>query len=313
MKCPTNFLTGANSNKISAAIQRKEPFIDLTVREFMKAIPIAAIRNMGCLPTIRLKQESNLKIDTHGQMEGSGFSIATYYENHIGIKYPVDETYSPSFIQALIHINGTMPYPPTATEYDPDNKHYPYTVDTFSNISNYLSADKNRRIVLSPDSAKINGIPNMVVSFSTAENPYLSGTYDSNNFHVVCLGVTNPLEAIRIVEEIVPQVEKFREENPDCFMTDAKPFGYPLAQEPLSRKTLEITTEGAPVRIVENEDPYFMDPSVDAGQEFPPQTYVSESVLTKAAETEDTLAGSGLTLSEQILARISTQNDDQAQ
>ena len=228
MKSNPELYTGSKLKKIAFAKRTKQPSVELTIQEFMKAIPVAYIRENGCLPTIRLKQEGNLKIDTRGQMEGSGFSIAAYYENGNGMKVPVEETYGTSFIQALIKLNGPMPYPPTATEYDPDNKHYPYTEDIFKNVSTYLAGDKDRRIVISPDPAKINGKPNMVVSFATAENPYLSGTYDSNSFHVVCLGVTNVLEALRITEEILPQVELFRAENPDIFMTDAKPFGYPI-------------------------------------------------------------------------------------
>ncbi len=315
MKSNPELYTGSKSKKIAFAKKTKQPAIDLTIQEFMKAIPVAYIRENGCLPTVRLKQEANLKIDTRGQMEGSGFSIAAYYENGNGMKVPVDEAYGISFIETLIKINGSMPYPTTATEYDPENKFYPYTEDIFSNITGYLSTDKDRRIVISPDPAKINGKPNMVVSFSTADNPYLSGTYDNNSFHVVCLGVTNVLEALRITEEILPQVEQFRAENPDCFLTDAKPFGYPLTQEPLSSKNIDPLTF---------DDDSYMPEEYDIGHELAEAerlgkiseyissetvSYVPIETLETAQKAETSLVESGFKLSTMSVGSSLTQDD----
>lgn len=240
MKCNTEFFTGSNSKKINFAKKMNQPHIDLSIQEFMKAITVAYIRNNDCLPAIRFKQEVNLKTDTKGEMKGTGFSIASYYENSQGMKVPVDEAYGKTFIEALIKANGSMPYPPTVSEYDPDNKFYPYTEDIFTNISTYLLQDKDRRITISPDPAKINGKPNMVISFSTVDTPYLNGGYDNNNFHVICLGVTNVLEALKIAEKTLPEIEQFRASHPDCFITDAAPFGYPLTKEPLTTKELHV-------------------------------------------------------------------------
>ena len=295
MKVPIKFLTGTNSSKIAYFKKvNKENVdsaeIDLNIKEFFKAVTVAYIRDNGCLPTIRLKQEVDLGLATKGEKQGQGFSVGTYYENCNGMKVPIDETFGHTIIRALTHINSALPYPVDGTTiYTSDNPYYPYTSEAFVNTERYLLANKDRRITIAPDVAKLNGMPNMVITLSNIDTHAPSGSYDPSSFHVICLGVTNPLDALLITDEILPQIEQLQESDPTCFCTDANVFDFSLKEKYLNLLNAKTGTNVANFQPVE-----YMDPSVDAGSEYEDNSTITSEAIEKARAEEMLLNPNGL-------------------
>jgi len=301
MKVPIKFLTGTNSSKIAYFKKVNKEHVDsaemdLNIKEFFKAVTVAYIRDNNCLPTIRLKQEVDLGLATRGKEEGPGFSVGTYYENSNGMKVPIDETFGKTVIRALTHINGALPYAADGTTvYTSNNPYYPYTSEAFANTEKYLLENKDRRITIAPDIAKINGMPNMVITLSNIDTHAPSGSYDPSSFHIICLGVTNPLDALLIADEILPQVEQLQTEDPTCFCTDANVFDFSLKEKYINLLNAKMGTNFTTLQPVEYMDPQFDAGAVYANEEFSEDApSITSEAIERARAEELLLSPNGL-------------------